>query len=139
MVNTKKSKEYYQIALQLTEENKYSEAMKYYDKMIFEPNNTEYYINKAYCLSKLKKYESALEYCKKAINSCSDNIESKNKIETLKESLEKAIANEYYEEALKLEKEEKYEKAIKVITKALKLNPNNNEYLSKLEELKKEL
>ena len=90
---------------------------------------------KAFVKEKQGKYEESAESYKELIELDPNNIEYKNKLQTLQlkikeEKEKKSQSKEYYDEVLLLEQEEKYDEAIIKINKAIEIYPNK-EYKEK--------
>lgn len=158
-LNYYESKELEKKAEKLVKEGNYTEAIEYYtilseakphnlnykneikklEKIIKEiKKKAEYNYKKAIELKKQGRYYKSIEYFEKAISLDPNNAEYKNKLQKLKNRIERGKqekAKKCYQKAVTLEKQEKYSKAITYCKKALKLDPTNKEYQKKKEEL----
>lgn len=143
------SKEYYNKALLLEQEENYEEAINCINEAIEIYPNKEYKekFNSIYNKNKAKElyaeitdleeenYEKAVELIKKVVKLDSDNLEYKNKLG----ELGKQFAEQECPKAIELERLGNYKEALKVYGNIVSLNPNNIQYANKLEKLGKQL
>ena len=104
----KNVKEWHAIGITLVSEERYEEAIKYYDKILeIDPEDQKALLNKGSVLKDLERYEEAIKYYDKILEINPNNV--------------KALANKGITFAYLQE----YEDALIMIDKALLLDPDN--------------
>jgi len=104
----KNVKEWYAIGIALISENRYEEAIKYYDKILeINPNDEKALLNKGSVLIELDRIEEAIKYYERIIEINPNNV--------------KALASK----GIALAHLQEYNDALVMIDKALLLDPDN--------------
>lgn len=104
----KNVKEWYAIGIALISENRYEEAIKYYDKILeINPNDEKALLNKGSVLIELDRIEEAIKYYERVIEINPNNV--------------KALASK----GIALAHLQEYNDALVMIDRALLLDPDN--------------